>query len=75
MIVSPFPSFLVFVFFFFLSFSFFSSPSFFVSLKIAREVDPEGVRTLGVVTKVDTLEEGTDCGDLLRNKIIPLKRG
>lgn len=50
-------------------------PSPFFSLKIAREVDPEGVRTLGVVTKVDTLEEGIDCADVLRNKIIPLKRG
>ncbi|PFH33353.1 dynamin-related protein DRPA [Besnoitia besnoiti] len=45
------------------------------SLKIAREVDPEGLRTVGVVTKVDTLEEGADCSDLLRNKVVPLKAG
>ncbi|CBZ50780.1 strain CBS138 chromosome D complete sequence,related [Neospora caninum Liverpool] len=45
------------------------------SLKIAREADPEGVRTVGVVTKVDTLEEGADCSEVLRNRIIPLKRG
>ncbi|EPT27542.1 dynamin-related protein DRPA [Toxoplasma gondii ME49] len=45
------------------------------SLKIAREVDPEGLRTVGVVTKVDTLEEGADCSEVLRNRVIPLKRG
>lgn len=45
------------------------------SLKIAREADPEGIRTIGVVTKVDTMEEGADCADVLLGKIYPLRRG
>ncbi|CDJ43455.1 dynamin-like protein, putative [Eimeria tenella] len=45
------------------------------SLKIAREADPEGRRTIGVVTKVDTMEEGADCADVLLGKVYPLRRG
>ncbi|CDJ61057.1 dynamin-like protein, putative [Eimeria maxima] len=45
------------------------------SLKIAREADPEGIRTIGVVTKVDTMEEGCDCADILLGKVYPLRRG
>lgn len=45
------------------------------SLKIARDADPEGIRTIGVVTKVDTMEEGADCADVLSGKIYPLRRG
>ena len=33
-------------------------------LKLAREVDPEGQRTIGVLTKVDLMDEGTDVVDL-----------
>lgn len=45
------------------------------SLKIARDADPEGIRTIGVVTKVDTMEEGCDCADVLLGKVYPLRRG
>eukprot|EP00920_Eleutheroschizon_duboscqi_P017428 GHVT01041582.1.p1 GENE.GHVT01041582.1~~GHVT01041582.1.p1 ORF type:complete len:361 (+),score=56.75 GHVT01041582.1:304-1386(+) len=45
------------------------------SLKIAREVDPEGTRTVGVITKCDTLEEGSDAMQMLMGKVYPLKRG
>ncbi|KAL8440362.1 hypothetical protein Efla_000250 [Eimeria flavescens] len=45
------------------------------SLKIARDADPEGVRTIGVVTKIDTLEDGVDCVDVLSGKLYPLRRG
>ncbi|KAL1919278.1 uncharacterized protein VTP21DRAFT_1970 [Calcarisporiella thermophila] len=44
-------------------------------LKIAREVDPEGSRTIGVLTKVDLMDQGTDVVDILANKIIPLRLG
>ena len=45
------------------------------SLKIAREVDPEGERTIGVITKVDLMDAGTDAGSILRNEIYPLRMG
>ena len=31
------------------------------ALKLARVVDPKGERTLGVVTKLDLMDEGTDA--------------
>lgn len=45
------------------------------ALKLARLVDPEGERTIGVLTKVDIMDQGTDCCDILDNKVIPLRRG
>jgi Dynamin family/Dynamin central region len=45
------------------------------ALQLARRVDPEGKRTVGVLTKVDLMDGGTDCGDILRNKVIPLQLG
>lgn len=44
-------------------------------LKLAREVDPEGSRTIGVLTKVDLMDEGTDVIDILLGRVIPLKFG
>lgn len=44
-------------------------------LKLAREVDPEGARTIGVLTKVDLMDEGTDVVDILAGRVIPLKFG
>lgn len=44
-------------------------------LKMARTVDPDGERTVGVLTKVDIMDAGTDCADILSNRVIPLKRG
>ncbi|KAJ4413718.1 vacuolar protein sorting-associated protein 1 [Gnomoniopsis sp. IMI 355080] len=44
-------------------------------LKLAREVDPEGQRTIGVLTKVDLMDEGTDVVDILAGRIIPLRMG
>ncbi|XP_060856952.1 dynamin-1-like protein [Metopolophium dirhodum] len=47
------------------------------SLKIAREMDPEGVRTIAVVTKLDLIDKGTiqDTTDLLCGHRIPVKLG
>lgn len=45
------------------------------ALKLAKEVDPQGVRTMGVITKIDLMDEGTDCRDILENKLLPLRRG
>nr|KMM67478.1 dynamin-2 [Coccidioides posadasii RMSCC 3488] len=44
-------------------------------LKLAREVDPEGQRTIGVLTKVDLMDLGTDVVDILAGRIIPLRLG
>ncbi|KAF8894706.1 Dynamin central region-domain-containing protein [Infundibulicybe gibba] len=44
-------------------------------LKMAREVDPEGTRTIGVLTKVDLMDSGTDVVDILAGRIIPLRLG
>ncbi|XP_006809424.1 dynamin-1-like [Neolamprologus brichardi] len=44
------------------------------ALKIAKEVDPQGLRTIGVITKLDLMDEGTDARDILENKLLPLRR-
>ncbi|XGW25509.1 hypothetical protein V3C99_006714 [Haemonchus contortus] len=44
-------------------------------IKMAREVDPEGQRTLAVLTKLDLMDQGTDAMDVLMGKIVPVKLG
>lgn len=44
-------------------------------LKLAREVDPEGMRTIGVLTKIDLMDQGTDVVDILAGRMIPLRLG
>jgi dynamin 1/3 len=45
------------------------------ALKLAKEVDPQGIRTIGVITKLDLMDEGTDARDVLENRLLPLRRG
>ncbi|XP_061770532.1 dynamin-1-like protein isoform X1 [Nerophis ophidion] len=45
------------------------------ALKVAREVDPDGRRTLAVVTKLDLMDAGTDAMDVLMGRVIPVKLG
>merc|ERR1712038_1880788 len=45
------------------------------SLKLARDVDPDGRRTLAVVTKLDLMDAGTDAIDILCGRVIPVKLG
>uniref|UniRef100_A0A8C2EKF6 dynamin GTPase n=1 Tax=Cyprinus carpio TaxID=7962 RepID=A0A8C2EKF6_CYPCA len=45
------------------------------ALKISKEMDPQGLRTIGVITKLDLMDEGTDARDILENKLLPLRRG
>lgn len=45
------------------------------SLKLARDVDPDGRRTLAVVTKLDLMDAGTDAIDILSGRVIPVKLG
>lgn len=45
------------------------------ALKIAREVDPDGIRTLGVLTKLDLMDRGTNATDMLTGKVVDVKLG
>uniref|UniRef100_S4RC71 Dynamin-1-like protein n=1 Tax=Petromyzon marinus TaxID=7757 RepID=S4RC71_PETMA len=45
------------------------------ALKIAREVDTDGRRTLAVITKLDLMDAGTDAMDILTGRVIPVKLG
>ncbi len=45
------------------------------ALKLARKADPDGLRTLGVITKLDLMDEGTNAIDIFEGKILPLKKG
>ncbi|KAK6619912.1 Dynamin-1-like protein [Polyplax serrata] len=45
------------------------------SLKLAKECDPDGRRTLAVVTKLDLMDAGTDAIDILCGRVIPVKLG
>lgn len=38
------------------------------ALKIAREADPQGLRTIGVLTKLDLMDAGTHAADILCNR-------
>ena len=44
-------------------------------LKMAKELDKNGTRTLGVLTKLDIMDKGTDAKKVLLNQEIPLKLG
>lgn len=44
-------------------------------LKFAREWDPKGERTIGVITKIDIMDKGTNARKMLLNEEIPLKLG
>lgn len=44
------------------------------ALKLAQSVDAFGNRTVGVLTKLDLMDEGTDASEILNNQVIPLRR-
>lgn len=54
-----------------------TDPSTSESLKIARKIDPDGTRTIAVVTKIDLIDKGTieDTTELLCGQKIPVKLG
>ena len=45
------------------------------ALKLARYVDPMGKRTIGVLTKIDLMDHGTNALDILSGRVYPLKLG
>lgn len=44
-------------------------------LKMAKEIDPTGARTLGVLTKIDIMDKGTNARRILMNQEIKLTMG
>ncbi|KAF7803779.1 dynamin-related protein 3A-like [Senna tora] len=45
------------------------------ALQMAGVADPDGNRTIGVITKLDIMDRGTDARNLLLGKVIPLRLG
>ncbi|XP_030584889.1 interferon-induced GTP-binding protein Mx-like isoform X2 [Archocentrus centrarchus] len=47
------------------------------ALRMAQQVDPDGERTLGILTKPDLVDEGTEetVVKIVLNEVIPLKKG
>uniref|UniRef100_A0A3P8PT44 Interferon-induced GTP-binding protein Mx n=1 Tax=Astatotilapia calliptera TaxID=8154 RepID=A0A3P8PT44_ASTCA len=47
------------------------------ALRMAQQVDPEGERTLGILTKPDLVDKGTEENvvKIVHNEVIPLKKG
>lgn len=46
-----------------------------IGLQMARRLDKDGIRTIGVITKIDIMDEGTNARDMLLGKEIPLNLG
>ena len=40
-----------------------------------RAIFVAGLRTIGVLTKLDLMDQGTDARQILENKVIPLRYG
>lgn len=45
------------------------------ALMLAKEVDPDGLRTIAVITNLDLVDEGKDAREILENKLFPLRKG
>ena len=45
------------------------------ALKIMREIDPSGERSIGCLTKIDIMNRGDDARKMLKNEEIPLRYG
>ncbi|CAG9314128.1 unnamed protein product [Blepharisma stoltei] len=45
------------------------------ALQLAHLVDPNGERTIGVLTKIDIMDRGTDAVDMLNGTVFPLRLG
>lgn len=44
-------------------------------LQMARALDPKGIRTIGVVTKVDIMDRGTNAKRMIMNQEVQLRLG
>ena len=44
-------------------------------LQMARDLDPKGVRTIGVITKIDIMDKGTNAKRMIMGQEVPLRLG
>lgn len=45
------------------------------ALQIARRIDHNGIRTIGVITKIDIMDAGTNARRMLSGNDVPLRLG
>jgi len=45
------------------------------ALTLSKQVDPQGKRTLGVITKLDIMDRGTNALKYLKGEVVPLRLG
>ena len=45
------------------------------ALQMSRQLDPKGVRTVGVITKIDIMDKGTNAKRMLLGQDVPLRLG
>ncbi|KAH7847695.1 hypothetical protein Vadar_029160 [Vaccinium darrowii] len=45
------------------------------ALQMAKEADPTGSRTIGVITKLDIMDRGTNARNFLLGNVVPLRLG
>ena len=45
------------------------------ALQMSQTLDPKGVRTIGVITKIDIMDKGTDARSMLLNEEVKLRLG
>lgn len=44
-------------------------------LQMARSLDQKGIRTIGVITKIDIMDRGTNAKKMIMNQEVPLRLG
>ena len=44
-------------------------------LKMAKDLDPRGIRTVGVITKIDIMDHGTNAKRMLLGEDVHLRLG
>ena len=45
------------------------------ALQMARDLDPKGIRTIGVITKIDIMDRGTNAKRMIMGQEVPLRLG
>ena len=44
-------------------------------IRTARRLDPKGIRTVGVITKIDIMDKGTSAKRMIEGKDVALRLG